>query len=731
MTGQIKKAVAVCAALSLAVGCAGCGKQKKEPKPTPGATAKVDEGNATAGGKGNNQADVPLIIASKAFSKRFNPFAAKSEADKQAVELTQTMLVTNDRAGRLIYKGIDGELRQYGDENYTYYGASDLSIAYDEEKDRTTYRIKLRDDMVFSDGEKLTADDVIFSLYVFCDTDYTGEYDLKSMPIRGLLNYLANSTEAEKVSEKRWKRFKKKHAKALKQWKRKNITRQGISGREAEQLLENHVRVMMSKGKGKKVKEIKGIQKVSDYELAITTTGYSREMSKALQIPICALHYYGDTSKYNVKKHKFGFRRGDISSVCANKTPVGAGAYRFVKYEDGIVYFTSNELYFLGCPNIAYLQLKDMTETLKETEKNLTRKEAEMTQEQSEEEADGLELAPLAEVQELTGGVVDVITGKYTGSDLLSLGNVNSNHEISGNTVQTRLIGDGSYHYVGIHAENVSVHGSADSDASKNLRKAIATIVSASREELREEASDAVRLVNYPVAPELWISPKLESDSYETAYAKKVSGEDIYKGKESLEEKEALAVEAAAEYLEKAGYTMEGQKAVEAAKGASLTYTILVQDGAENPLYPMAEKAVQLLKQLGIELKIESVRGENLLEKKLAQGKQELWIGVRAADEMNPDAWYSSGQETNVCGLSNRKMDRLTEKLNTWMRSQERKKLYQRCFRIVLRCAVEVPVCEYRQSCMFSAKRVDTETIPQDSTPYYSWLNEVQKVEMK
>ena len=193
---QIKKVMAICLALSMAVNSAGCGKQKKEPKPTPRATAKVDEGNANAKGKGDNQADVPIVVATTQFSKKFNPFVAKNEADKQAVDLTQIKLVTNDRAGRLIYKGIDGELRQYGDENYTYYGASDLSIAYDDKTDQTTYKIKLRDDLVFSDGEKVTIDDVIFSMYVFCDKDYSGEYDLKNMPIQGLLNYLADSTRA-------------------------------------------------------------------------------------------------------------------------------------------------------------------------------------------------------------------------------------------------------------------------------------------------------------------------------------------------------------------------------------------------------------------------------------------------------------------------------------------------------------------------------------------------------
>ena len=41
-----------------------------------------------------------------------------------------------------------------------------------KKKNTTEYKIKIRNDMRFSDGEKVTIDDVIFSMYVFCDTSY-------------------------------------------------------------------------------------------------------------------------------------------------------------------------------------------------------------------------------------------------------------------------------------------------------------------------------------------------------------------------------------------------------------------------------------------------------------------------------------------------------------------------------------------------------------------------------
>lgn len=739
----VKKWITVLLAGMLAVNGTGCGKPEKEPKPTPKATAKVDEGNANATGKGDNQADIPIIIASTKFSKKFNPFIASSEADRQAVDLTQIPLVTNDRAGRLVYKGIDGELRQYNDENYTYYGASDLSINYDKKSDTTTYQITLRNDLVFSNGEKLTIDDVLFSIYAFCDIGYNGDRNLKGMPIQGLLNYQANSTKAEKFSEKKVKKYIKENPPKLRKWIKRNITKKGIEKRKADTLIERQARIFMAKGKGKKVKSILGIKKISDYKMKIVTNGYSRKMSTELQIPICALHYYGDTTKYNVEKGQFGFKRGDISSICANKTaPVGAGAYRFIKYEDGIVYYTSNELYYLGCPKIAYLQLKDMTDILEETHAMLLEKTQETGQQESEntpENENGTgqnnssekkeEMNLLAEVAELKGGSVDVISGNFNGEELAWICKENSNGALSGNTINTHSVGNGIYYYIGINGENVSVGDSAGSDASKNLRKALATVFSVCRNDLKEQESDSIQILNYPVASESWVSLTEKDDNYSVAYGKDASGKEIFE-KGDREENINLAVQAALRYLEQAGYRVENGAVKKAPKGADLKYTVWFAEGQEN-LSQIMVKAAEIFEKIGIILDIQNVGNEDDLQKKLLKNKQQIWIGSRNIRDTDFDIFYSSVEQTNCFGISDKKLNHRIKKMDTMLSSSDRKNIYQKCFKRIMDWAVEVPVCEYNNLTLFSSKRIANETIPTDSTLYYNWINEIQKVEMK
>lgn len=802
MRSKAKRALAGVLSLSIMLGCTGCGGEQKEPKPTPKTTAKVDKGNANASGKGDGQDDVPLVIGSTKFSNQFNPFLAESSADKDAIGLTQIELVSSDRAGRLIYKGIDGELREYNDTNYTYYGPSDVIIKYDDKTNTTNYKIKIRDDLLFSDGVKVNIDDVIFSMYVFCDESYQGKKTLKNMPIKGLANYLANSTQAEKLSAKKVSKYIKKMPSKLKSWINEVIiqrelvqdyeecassyARKGYSSAVEyfadkydlsgniqkmsqddvlskavqkyikagykklalvkyqdktyfDSRVQTRARIFLAVGKGKKVSKISGIQRVSDYEVSITTNGYNKDMTSALKIPIGALHYYGDTTKYDFENFMFGFTRGDISSVLANKTnPVGAGAYRFVKFENNVIYYTSNELYYKGCPHVAFLQLKDMTDTLVETKKLIQEKLAQQqiaasdSPESTEKDGDEPEATvnPLAEITELTGNTVDVVTGQYTDEEIEWVSRANSNEKLSGSTVQTQMIGDRDYHYIGIQAKNVSVNGSAESDESRYLRKGLATVFSAARSILNEENAIA-RIINYPVAAESWLSRSSDDDDYEVAFSKDIEDEDIYDSDDAADIKIKAATLASISYFKKAGYKVKDTMLTEAPAGAAMTYTILVANGEKNPLYPVILRAQTALQEIGITLQIQTISGIEKLNRELKSGTQQIWVGCRDISDTNVAQRYGSTSTENIFGIADKDMDKHTQSLTELMSAAKRQSIYQQCFDDVLDWAVEVPVCEFRELTMFSSSRIDKNTIPDNTTVYYDWMNEIHKIAMK
>ena len=99
MRSKIKQTISVILCLSMILGMTGCGKKvKKEPKPKPKVTISTKKGSAQAGGKGDGQADSPIVIGCDKLNKNFNPFSAKSAGDKEVVRLTHVCYQCSHRS---------------------------------------------------------------------------------------------------------------------------------------------------------------------------------------------------------------------------------------------------------------------------------------------------------------------------------------------------------------------------------------------------------------------------------------------------------------------------------------------------------------------------------------------------------------------------------------------------------------------------------------------------------
>ena len=105
---------------------------------------------------------------------------------------------------------------------------------------------------------------------------------------------------------------------------------------------------------GEEVSRIEGIKKVDQNTVTVTTKGFQAPaIYNICGIAIAPMHYYGDVSLYDYENDQFGFTRGDLSAVKAKTSaPMGAGPYKFVKYENKIVYLEANENYWRGEPKI-------------------------------------------------------------------------------------------------------------------------------------------------------------------------------------------------------------------------------------------------------------------------------------------------------------------------------------------------------------------------------------------
>ncbi len=132
--------------------------------------------------------ETPLVIACADMSEKFSEFFASSVPDQNVADMTSVALLNNDRAGEIIYNGIEGETKEWNGNEYEYKGIADCVVTENEDG-TVSYEFKLRDDLKFSDGEPMTADDVIFTMYVYADPSYDGGVSMFALPITGIDAY--------------------------------------------------------------------------------------------------------------------------------------------------------------------------------------------------------------------------------------------------------------------------------------------------------------------------------------------------------------------------------------------------------------------------------------------------------------------------------------------------------------------------------------------------------------
>lgn len=692
--------------VALLMTMTGCNGNKKAKKPFVKSTAEVKDGNTQAAGKGNEQSEVPLMIGCDKLGRNFNPFLAESAADLQAVNLTQTKLFGTDRAGQLVEKGIDGELRKYNGTNYTYYGIADIKKTYKPKLGYTVYRITLRDDLIFSDGQPITVDDIIFSLYAFCDTDYKGPVTLGQSDIRGLLNYQADSALAESYSDAKVEKYIEKKPKKLQAWMKKHNEKEN----DYDKKLHREARLQMAaaaKKKGDSVANIEGIKRLNDYEMRIYTNGYDSHFIEQLQIPVCPLHYYGDTTKYRFEENQFGFAKGDLSAIQANKTtPMGAGAYRFIKYESGIAYYMANEMYYQGCPAITFLYLKDLTKLFP-----------------------GEELTAAKLAEEIKGGTIDVVFDTLEQSDVEAIGSINENEKLSGDFIESRLISNTGYTYVGLNPTQIKVGADAMSTQSKALRQGLATVISACRDVELETRGSNLTIVNAPAIKSSWLSPEQAQDDL-ISYASDTEGDKtIYKSDDKLEDKRSAAKETALKWLETAGYTIQDGKVTAAPVGGAMAFQLQLAGGTDTLGYQLATAAAADLQEIGFTLNIKTVTQESLSENVSAlRGKQDTDLQLWFAEEMLTAEPELAKRFSYVSDIS---LDQTLQKIGKSTDAEERQELTQTAFDSIQSFVVEIPAYQHRTAMLISGERINNKTMTEDVTVFYDWLREVQSIEMK
>lgn len=253
-----------------------------------------------------------LIIGTAKTDGVFNPIYYSTAYDGYVVEMVFDSLLSNNDAAEF---------------------TPAVAESWEISEDGKEITFKLREDVYFSDGEQLTAEDVVFTYQAMADPSYEGRYGYIPASLAGYEEY-QNSIIPEEVEEEPAETEEGEETEA---------TEATDEATEAPGLVGEEV-------------EYAGVTANGDFEVTFHFTE-----AKATNL--------GDTTMGILPAHIYAYEPGQLSTMTQmHGQPVGSGPYKLTNVApDEYIEFEANEEYFLGAPKIKNLIMRY---TAKETELN-------------------------------------------------------------------------------------------------------------------------------------------------------------------------------------------------------------------------------------------------------------------------------------------------------------------------------------------------------------------------
>lgn len=666
----MKKILATLLIASLCV-CAVFAQGAKEALATP----------ATSSAATPKQADKTLVVGVQAdFEEKWNPFMAESAYDQQVIEQIFTGPTRASADNEMIpFAGnISSELTADGGVLYT--------VTCDK-------------GMVFSDGEPVTIDDWLYSIYVCADPSYTGpSAGIVTEDIEGMKEYYYDNPNysavakvvAEKytvdtisledyieyMKEELWATWSPNPVPEADPWgvtwdvylieycgiSQAEVDAAKAAGMDAyyELLCKAEVESCWydydpsaywttkvndsMKVPGQKVETITGIKKIDDYTATVKYNSINIYGDRSISFYFVPEHYYGSVVK------------GDVSSIISNMVPMGSGPYKWVGYSDKIVTCEANTLYFEGVPAIGTVKWQKVSETDV--------------------------LAALA------NGDIDIAQPNATQQNL---------DEMDALGIVYNMMPVAGYGYCGFNSENLPLY----------VRKGLWCLMSNRQPTVTGYYGKIARVIERPMTTVLGEYPQEATQYY--PYSK----------------------EEALKYFEMAGYTQKNGVLVNADGEKLVVNGYIGGDGiGDHPTYAMFVQTAEDLKSLGGEFQILDVPF-NVLQAAMNDGTADIfvlaWGNVTTCDKTSQ--FHSLGGQ-NRYRIKDAKMDALLEKIVVTVDFEERKALVAEMLDLAMDLCLELPVYQRNDIMAYNPNAINSKTWPERTTSFWDYSDELWKLEM-
>ena len=635
---------------------------------------------AATGAVQPEQADKTLVIAVPAtFEEKWNPFLAESAYDQDVLD---QIFVSPIRINK------DNEVIPWGG-----------NITTQENADGTvTYTVTVKPGMKFSDGEEVTIDDYLYSVYVSSDPSYTGPAALITEDIVGIKEYYYDdpnyssviagfATEAAEKSsldtiskedyltyliettlEAWWGGLDSYDWKGYAESEGFGAQYAALDATDADAVLALIAEIEYSnyytsydpqtwwEGKlaesyiagnladGVDVPEISGVKRIDDYTATVTYASVNISGDRNISFAFAPAHYYGD------------FEKGDVSKILSNMVPLGSGPYIFKGFADNIATVTANVNYFEGVPVIGTVKFQYVPE------------------------ADAL--------ASLSSGVIDICNPSGSKENVEELESLGLAYDLTDNA---------GYGYSGYNCNNLDI----------NVRRGLFSLMNRRASVAGYYGSKIAQVIERPMTTVITEYPDDAAEYYPYDPAK------------------------ALEYFKAAGYEQVNGKLVNANGEQLVVNAYIGGDGVgDHPAYAMYTQAAEDMKNLGGELQINDVQFA-VLQSAMNDGTADIftlaWGNVTNCDKSSQ---FSSNGGQNRYNIKDDRMDALLVEIMQTVDLEERKALVAEMLDLAMDLAIELPLYQRKNILAYNGDNVDLSSFPEETTAFWDYSSELWKVRM-
>jgi len=754
-----KSIFALLLCLVMAISLIGC-KNNHDPSTEAETTTEAEsEPETTAPAE---EKEVFISVATGELSGCYNGLFAQSEGDMDIVSLVQPSIGMVTRNGWYTTSAGKTFSSAYQGWHCDYSSVASITGKYNSEDNKTVYTIKLADGAVFSDGSAITADDLIFTLYVVCDPSYDGTSEVADAAIFGLKSYQLNNSAAPgiDVTGSEVSAALASPDEGLKQAIMDRIIRPTLE--EERAWCEENWQNYKERGYGDSAEEFfitlytstlqsdykvgsKSFDKILDDTVEMFGVNY-KALAKDYQGDV---NYFDEKAKEVAKTYLYDTKLAiagghEVASISGIKrkndttvtvTVLGKRSEEFLKtlgnlsvlslayYGDLSEYDYAGGAFGLTRGDLTAIKAKSATPfgygpyCYSEVKDGAILLEPNQNYPYGQTESCRLRMVcvPTAErVEALRTGSVDVASISLSEDDINNLKAINGG-SLSGTTLTTRLVNEEAIYYFGMNSTSVNV-GKSDSDASKHMRRAFAILLASERETLcAQYFGEAASVIELPWSSDSWAISS-GKETVETAFSTTSDGTAIYTDSMTAEERSEAALAAARKELKLAGFTFGDSGKIDTApEGSRTAFTALIPNYliGDNVMTAILSRLQTALDQLGITLDLKEYDDLDEFVVKLNSGTADIWCAKRLTDATSPNfkTYYTTQGNSNYFELMNETLNETISSMTSKQTLSKKQDYLDTMWSLIMDAAIQVPVCQMKQAVVFNTKTISVNSL--------------------